>query len=457
MPIATPKVSPWGKEVLPPTWSLSAWQRSTREDPLVNRGRDEALPEFADVVIIGSGLSGAAVGYNLLTASNRPASVVCLEARECTSGASGRNAGHCRPDTFRGFKEYADLHGEEQSAMILASESITWRRMDAFIKEYAIDCEWTPRLTVDVAVGQEFKNYMEESIAQAKRADAIKEDWMYLDPAATQQRTSLPSTLGSYGWQAATLNPAKLTYGVHRVNLTLGGYQLFTHAPVTSVDEAVRGEWLVQTTRGALRAAKVVFATNGYTKLILPELAGLITPLAVQALQVGEHEPKLESSMSLRYGDRRYSVAQRPNGKVVLSNTMTWVGQTEAEWQSLYENMDDSTPIEAATKDTMDEWLKHVPDADPNGFEFAWRGILGMTPDRAPWVGAIPGKEGQYIIAGMNGHGMARIFHCAPCAASLVLGGQWDETLPKAFECSQERIDTVRQKVKEGLLGYQKP
>ncbi|THU83290.1 hypothetical protein K435DRAFT_570043, partial [Dendrothele bispora CBS 962.96] len=56
--------------------------------------------EQADAVIIGSGISGALTAYSLLTSSKVPKSVVMLEAREACSGASGRNAGHCRPDAF---------------------------------------------------------------------------------------------------------------------------------------------------------------------------------------------------------------------------------------------------------------------------------------------------------------------------------------------------------------------
>ncbi len=51
------------------------------------------LPARADVVIIGSGITGAAVAWNLLgdTASPAPGSIVMLEARQASSGATGRN------------------------------------------------------------------------------------------------------------------------------------------------------------------------------------------------------------------------------------------------------------------------------------------------------------------------------------------------------------------------------
>ena len=50
------------------------------------------LPESADVVIVGSGITGAAVAWNLLADKDGPpASVVMLEARQASSGATGRN------------------------------------------------------------------------------------------------------------------------------------------------------------------------------------------------------------------------------------------------------------------------------------------------------------------------------------------------------------------------------
>jgi hypothetical protein len=55
MPIATTKSHPH----LPvPLGVLSEWQRTVREHPLLNSGKDDALPESADVVIVGSGMCG---------------------------------------------------------------------------------------------------------------------------------------------------------------------------------------------------------------------------------------------------------------------------------------------------------------------------------------------------------------------------------------------------------------
>ena len=55
------------------------------------------LPTKADVVIVGSGLSGAILAYSLL--KQRPKlNIVMLEAREVCSGATARNGGQVKTD-----------------------------------------------------------------------------------------------------------------------------------------------------------------------------------------------------------------------------------------------------------------------------------------------------------------------------------------------------------------------
>jgi glycine/D-amino acid oxidase-like deaminating enzyme len=86
-------------------------------------------------------------------------------------------------------------------------------------------------------------------------------------------------TKNSYGWQAATLNPAQLTLSIHTENQTLGGYELYAWAPVHKVTDANHGKWNVQTSRGSVLADKVIYATNAYSQALIPELEGLITPM----------------------------------------------------------------------------------------------------------------------------------------------------------------------------------
>jgi len=93
--------------------------------PQISNAQSDSLPEEADIVIIGSGITGTSIAYNIFEHSNHvpsslstskksPAtpSVVMLEARSACSGATGRNGGHI----LEIVDEYDDLkssYGQE--------------------------------------------------------------------------------------------------------------------------------------------------------------------------------------------------------------------------------------------------------------------------------------------------------------------------------------------------------
>ena len=69
----------------------SYWQDPA--DPVADHRSTPELPKSADIVIIGSGVSGCSIANNILDSQNG-ADVVLLEARQAASGASGRNGRH---------------------------------------------------------------------------------------------------------------------------------------------------------------------------------------------------------------------------------------------------------------------------------------------------------------------------------------------------------------------------
>jgi hypothetical protein len=82
------------------------------------------LPQEADIVIIGSGITGTSVARTLLEASDRSTivnpkrpAVVMLEARDTCTGATGRNGGHIL-ETVEEFAEWADAYGLEAAKAV---------------------------------------------------------------------------------------------------------------------------------------------------------------------------------------------------------------------------------------------------------------------------------------------------------------------------------------------------
>ncbi|KAK6904380.1 hypothetical protein I203_105192 [Kwoniella mangroviensis CBS 8507] len=135
--------------------SLSHLLATVRNNPLLDYRSSEELPSKADVVIIGSGISGALTALNLLESPNPPRFVVILEARELCSGAIGRNAGHCKPDLWRGFSEYAERFGKSQALKVLDNERETRDALVDFVSRNNIDCDVWNGKTLDFLMDEE--------------------------------------------------------------------------------------------------------------------------------------------------------------------------------------------------------------------------------------------------------------------------------------------------------------
>lgn len=74
---------------------------------------------------------------------------------------------------------------------------------------------------------------------------------------------------------------------------------------------------------------------------------------------------------------------------------------------------------------------------------------LQYTHDLLPHVGAVPSKDGQFICAGFNGHGMAFIFLSAKGLSKMLKDGTaYEDTgVPLAFKTTEARLNNPVNKV----------
>lgn len=74
---------------------------------------------------------------------------------------------------------------------------------------------------------------------------------------------------------------------------------------------------------------------------------------------------------------------------------------------------------------------------------------MGYSSDGLPHVGQVPGREGQYILAGFTGHGMPQIFLVAEGVAKMIVEkANFEETgLPRLFKTNRERIGNQKSNI----------
>ena len=400
--------------------SLSYWLQQVRCDPLLNHRTTETLPEDADTVIIGSGISGTLVAkHHLGTWPSK--SVVVLEAREFCSGATGRNAGHCKPDQWRHYGKFEKAFGKEQAVKIMDNEAATWEALVAYIREHNVDCDLWVGYTMDVPIDEEVaklsREMFERYVDAGGKVDHIK---VTHDPVEAAKLSNLKHAQAIYSWKASTLQPWKLTAHIMRSNLDKG-VNLQTHTVAMSITQNRNGprKWIVRTDRGDVACDIVVHATNAYSATLEPSLRGVITPKPhVCNRVVPPHSFSGSKAIRNSYGvllrdGAFFSINPRcsADGNIMFGGSNP--GQKKLdEWSegSSERCVDDSLAnLEIVTREVKKfvesefEGWKDAEFGPGEGFQYSWSGIIGLSADGVPFVGELPDKQGQWVIAGHHG------------------------------------------------------
>lgn len=116
--------------------------------------------------------------------------------------------------------------------------------------------------------------------------------------------------------------------------------------------------------------------------------------------------------MSLRYSLHHfYSVIQRKGDGTIVLGVSRSNPELSAETLAVRESFDDGAFNQEIVDDALKRFVIMFPEyraeteRHGEGLDHAWTGIIAMTPDSVPYVGAIEELPGQYICAGFNGHG----------------------------------------------------
>src|SRR5581483_8457129 len=143
----------------------------------------------------------------------------------------------------------------------------------------------------------------------------------------------------------------------------------------------------------ALDAERVLVATDGYGRALLPELADAIWPARGQVVV---SEP-LERVLYDRphYARQGFDYWQQlPDRRLLLG------GFRDVSIMDELTDVEETTPgIQAAL-----EAFLHELAGRPVRVTHRWAGIFGLTQDMLPLVGRVPGRERVWVAGGYSGH-----------------------------------------------------
>jgi glycine/D-amino acid oxidase-like deaminating enzyme len=230
----------------------------------------------AELAIIGGGYTGLSAAYHLGALHGVPALV--LEAGALGWGASGRNGGFCcLGSAWLSHAAMARRFGEAETARYVRAtrEAVELVSAIAATEGIALDAQGEGTLTI--------AHRPSRLRALAEEAEAIAR--LGGGPTALWSKAELEAK-GFRSTEAFGAMHQSVGFGLHPLKLCRGlaeaaarrGARLCPHSPVTQWRRE-GGRHLLVTPEGAVRARRVIIATNGFTRDELhPALAGTLLP-----------------------------------------------------------------------------------------------------------------------------------------------------------------------------------
>ncbi|MBX9772944.1 MAG: FAD-dependent oxidoreductase [Xanthobacteraceae bacterium] len=375
--------------------SRSLWMDTTVADapPL----REDAR---ADTVVIGSGIAGLSIAYELALQGQK---VVVLDRGRIAGGMSARTSAHLTPQCDDGFQALTDLRGLDGAKVFYESHAAAVDRIEAIQEEESIACRFR-RVNgyLFPAIGTDPAEEITPELEATKKVGMPIERHTGL-PFKGQETTRCLRYPG-----LATFHPLRYLRGVATA-LAKRGVELFADTPVTAVEEKDGAVSVRTASNVTISAANAVVATNSpindrfalHTKLAPYRTYAMAITMPPDLIEDALYWDTLDPYHYVRVepgrGDTRYLIVGGADHKT---------GEADDGWARL---------------EGLESWIRGLLPPLGN-VTHRWSGQVLDTIDFAAYIGRNPGNEHVYVHTGDSGQGLTHGVVAGILLSRLIIG-----------------------------------
>jgi glycine/D-amino acid oxidase-like deaminating enzyme len=378
------------------------WQASMPQLP-DRSGRD--LPANTDFVVIGGGYAGLSAARVL---ARRGVTVTLLEANPLGGGASTRNGGIVHAGYNWSARQLIKRYGQATGKALYQETLDSYALVKGLIADEAIECDFRECGYLELAYAPSHVpelQHAQESLAFVGVESKVVPRERIREEIGSDAYFGALAVEGS-----AVFHPGRFFVGLAE-SAARAGADLHEGVRARTIRRQPDGDFLVETTRGSIRARDVFVATNGYTDGVVPSLRRRIIPIGSYIIAseplpedlARELSPKgrafFDTKNFLYYwhvSDRRMVFGGR------ASFLPTTIDRTAAIlWRGL---------------------LEVHPQMADHRIEYAWGGNVGFTFDRMPHVGRT--RDGITYAMGCCGTGVALMTNLGTKVGAWLAGGE---------------------------------
>ncbi len=348
------------------------------------------MKQSASVAIIGGGIIGASIAYNL--AAHGVEGIVILEKSRAGTGSTSASLGGFRYQ----FSQELSVKLSQRSVSII-EKFMALTGYDPLVKHDGyLFIASTPPSFEQLKKNRDLQRRLGVSVELV-----LQRDLQARYPFYRFDRI-LGGTLSQQDGHASTM---AVFQGYVSTARRLG-VELCEHTEVTAIEKRSPNGFFLRTSKGSIAADSVVIAAGAYS--------GLIGKLASVDIPIKPYPRKILITHS-------FSGGIPLNIPLIVNVDSTFAFGREGRKLIMSNNPEAASSFDLTFAPDFDEKviqtaIQRVPATEHCSLSYANVGLYEMTPDSNPIVCEIPGIEGLYCCAGFAGHG----FMHSPAIGELV-------------------------------------
>ena len=328
-----------------------------------------------DVVIVGGGVNGASIAYQLAKAGKK---IVILEkdtlACQASNAAAGMLAAQAEIEQDGPFLQFA-----------LKSQAMFPAIAHELLEYSGIDIELINKGMLKIAETEEIATELKKQVAFQQNFNS-EIQWLDTKELHEKEPNLSPSICGAmYIPNDGHVMPPKLSLAFAKAAAHFGA-EIYEYTEALSFlfeNGRVKG---VKTTAGTFHSEQIVVATGAWAFELLKD-SGLdftVYPVKGECFSVKSEKPIINRTI---FSEKRGYLVPKRNGEIYIGATMV-------------EHTFDNRITAGGIYEILERALKIVPQIRDAPWERVWSGIRPQTGDGYPYIGEHPEWKGLFVAAG---------------------------------------------------------
>ncbi len=363
-----------------------------------------------EVVIIGSGITGALVAHELCKAGINCA---VIDKRTISTGSTAASTAQLQYEIDVPLCEMKDKVGENLASRAYQASLESIKDIQKVLKESKVDADFKNVSSIWLASYKKDLKLLEKEF-EIRTKHGLPVSFLNNLELAKQHKIEAPGALKNK--EAAQMDCYAAATGLLQFHLKKKELELFSHTEIMKWKELGSGYELLTESGHTIRCKYVVIAAGFEAGQFLPKnVMKLLSTYALVSNPVDQKDLWPERSLIWETKEPYFYMRTTSDNRMMI-------GGEDEDFQNPVKRDD---LLREKIKKLEKQFYKIYPDI-PFEVDMAWCGTFSSTEDGLPYIGTWPGKKRMFFALGYGGNGITFSMIAAQIIANE-LSGKKDE------------------------------